>query len=282
MIKVEAEDIIILDEIEEPKLIHCCRCGRDNQVASASDDWLCADCAHMESTRLSRLSQNNTDWLAIADQAGIELWQKQPAETAWEYAVWSAYRDMYPAARPQYRDAARTCNTSTAVAKRLSMKWSWAARMNKWIEHVDAEMLLDKKNLIIDMNNKHVTLASKMADKISKALEALDPAFMKPNEITQMVKAMTEMERKAKADLVDVEEQKLSIVKPNTAAGLKKTEVKTSDLGEIVGVLAQAGVLGDITRIGVKQTDSSGVSTELVAETSEKEEKEYEENFEQC
>ena len=47
---------------------------------------------------------------------------------------------------------------------------------------------------------------------------------------------------------------------------LKKAPTKQSDLSEVVGILLKAGALGDITQIGVKQTETKTTTTQVVVQ----------------
>ena len=97
----------------------------------------------------------------------------------------------------------------------------------------------------------------------SEALKYLDASTMSAKDITSMLRTMVDIENKARLDQLQNDEKLAEVNSAAENPNLKTVESKQSDLGEIIGVLASAGVLGDITRIGVKAG-----RTEVVAEVN--------------
>lgn len=244
---------------------HCAHCGRTGVIRSRHNKHMCVDCERAWHNRMHALRDTNRDWMTIAKQAGLELWERQPGETQWEYEIWQCYRDQYPQQKPSLADVARTLALPRNVVNTVATRWQYVTRLQSWVRSVDIKLVNDRRQAIADMHTAHLDLARKMSEKASEALKYLDASTMSAKDITSMLRTMVDIENKARLDQLHNDEK---IAEVNSAAenpNLKTVESKQSDLGEIIGVLASAGVLGDITRIGVK---SGHGNTEVVAEVN--------------
>lgn len=216
---------------------------------------VCADCSSLERDRELQL-QRNVNWIDFAEDNGIALYERQPGETDKDYGLWVIYRDMYPTEKPSLAKAAERHGVSYSTFKKASAKWSFAARMQAWIQHTDELLLNERRNDIISMNEQHMSMAMRLNAKISQAIDGLDPQYLAPKDINGLMKTAAELERKAKMDQMEI----IAAGNPNSGndenPNLRKTDVKTSDIGEILGILGKAGVMGDF---GVKQTTTTEV-----------------------
>jgi len=240
------------------ELITCRRCAQE-KPAHRDNPHLCDECVKAENNRVSYFRRNNADWMEIAKEADLQLWERQPAETDHEYHVWLAYRDAYPGKRPSYRDAAIQVGTSVNAVKKIAARWNFPMRLQAWAKYVDEITLAERTKQIKEMNKAHVDMAAALRDKLKKAIDNIDPYSLTPKEISQMLKIATEIERKAQ--LHEVPQTPVAAI-DDTSPDLKKVSVKSSDLGEIVNILASAGVLNNF---GVRQT----VTTEVVVRDEE-------------
>jgi len=191
----------------------------------------------------------------VAKEADLELWERQPGETDWEYTVWMHYRDQYPGKKPSYRDVAEALGTSVAAVRKISSRWSFVARMQAWSKHVDDITLAERRDQIKRMNETHVRLAEKISLKLEKAIDNLDPVGMTAKEINGLFKTMAEVERKARLDQSAAAQ---GVADDNTPE-VKKTTTPTDQLEDVVAILAKTGVLQNI---GVRQTTTT--TTEVV------------------
>ena len=249
--------------IESTPVIKCPKCGQ-NKPSHHIDKHLCIDCSHAENNRITYYRQHQGDWIAEAKEQGIAPWLMQPGETQWEYSVWSAYRDSYPGKKPTYNQVAEQLNTSYNVVRKISQRWSFPARMQLWMSEVDRITMLQRKEEILGMNKEHIDMATKLRNKLSVAINAIDPATLKPSDIASLMKLSTELERKARLDTEAQEELRNNLLVDTNNPELKKAQTKQSDLGEVVQILMKAGALG---AIGVKET----TTREVVAHLSEEE-----------
>lgn len=256
-------------------LIDCPRCGQHKQ-AHHIDKHICVDCAHAENTRITYYRQHQSDWVAAAKEASIDVWLQQPGETQWEYTVWCAYRDSYPGKKPSYASVAQQLNTTANAVKKIAQRWSFQLRMQAWMSECDRITMAQRRQEILDMNAEHVSMAAKLRRKMNTAIDAIEPTMLKPGEIATLAKLATELERKARIDTISQEEMRRDLFVDNDNPEIKKSPTKQSDLGEVVNILAKAGVLGNITQIGVRETttttrevvakDDTGATAEIIQE----------------
>lgn len=263
---VDAKDLTDMEAVDVfGQGEHCAHCGRTGVIRSRSNKHMCVECERAWHNRMHALRDTNRDWMTIAKQAGLELWERQPGETQWEYEIWQCYRDQYPQQKPSLADVARTLALPRNVVNTVATRWQYVTRLQSWIRSVDIKLVNDRRQAIADMHTAHLDLARKMSEKASEALKYLDASTMSAKDITSMLRTMVDIENKARLDQLQNDEKLAEVNSAAENPNLKTVESKQSDLGEIVGVLAAAGVLGDITRIGVK---SGHGNTEVVAEVN--------------
>lgn len=246
------------DESMPVEMVHCPRCGQF-KPAHHIDKHLCIDCVNAENSRVTYYRQHQDDWIANAKENGVDLWLQQPGETQWEYTVWTAYRDAYPGKKPSYGDVARQLNTTYNSVKKIAQRWTFQLRMQAWMKYCDDLTMQQRRQEIIDMNKEHVDMAAKLRKKLDAAIESIDPLSLKPGEIASLAKLASEMERKARVDTIAQEELRRDSLVDTENPDLKKSPTKQADLSEVVGILLKAGALGDITQIGVRQTQTTEV-----------------------
>lgn len=230
----------------------CRRCNQEKEPHKTSPH-LCIDCVKAENNRVSFLRTQNADWTEIAAEADIDLWERQPAETDYEWSVWLRYRDAYPGKRPSYRGVSEELNTSVDAVKKVGNRWTFPARLQAWSRFMDNKILLKRQEEILTMNQHHVDMAVRLNSKISTAIDNIDPYEVSAKEIGSLIKTATELERKGRLDQV-VPGTGIAHTDVNTE--LKDTEVKDTEVEEILKILGKAGVLGNF---GVRQTTTEVV-----------------------
>lgn len=221
---------------------------------------MCVVCEKAENSRVTYYRQHQEDWVANAQESGIDLWLQQPGETQWEYTVWSAFRDSYPGRKPSYQDIAKKLATTYNVVRKIAQRWTFPIRMQAWMKYCDEVTIQQRRQEILDMNKDHVDMAAKLRQKLSTAIDQLDPMELKPAEVATLAKLAADMERKARLDTIDQEELRRGMMVEVDNPDLKKSPTKQADLSEVVGILLKAGALGDITQIGVRQTQTTEVA----------------------
>ena len=249
-----------MDELVE--IITCRQCGQQ-KPASHKSTHICVDCEKAYNNRYSYMRQHNADWLEVAKENGIELWERQPGETQLEWTIWQAYRDSYPGTKPSYKVVAAKVNSTYDFVKKTAARWSFQTRMQAWITECDRVTLAQRRQEVLDMNADHIAMASKLRDKLVVAIDSIDPVGLKPGEINSLMKTMAELERKARTDTMAVEAMRADGFVDADNPELKKSPTKQGDLGEVLSILMKAGALGDMSALGVRTTETK--VTEIIA-----------------
>lgn len=230
-------------------MIECPKCGQLG-YPKKNNPHICEDCARVEKQRENYIHTHNPGWMELAKDTGLELWERQPEETDREYQVWLCYRDAYPARKPTYGDIARQLNTTINVVKKVGQRWSFPTRMQAWVQHVDNITLRSRQEQIVAMNASHIALAEKARKKLESAIDFLDPACMKPGEVIQLGRFVTELERKARLDETVITPVQID----ENNAMMKKSVTPTEDMAEILKILVATGALDAASAVGIKQT----------------------------
>lgn len=267
---VAQEEMPMNIDLFAPEKITCARCGLE-ATANEHNHKLCDACVKADNNRYSYLRQLNPNWTQTAEEAGLELWERQPEENDSEYLIWSAYRDLYPSAKPTYRKAADLINFSLFAVQKVGRRWHFEVRMQAWAKHVDQLTIANRQQQIVDMNAKHVKMAQTINEKLEKAINMIEPELLKPMEIVNLMKMTTELERKARMDITQVDRPQVDDNNPM----LKKSSTKLDDMAEIVGILQQTGVLAAAMNVGIRKTETT--VTEVVVQGSNDEDYDGEE-----
>lgn len=247
------------------ELILCPRC-KQQKPADTRDRHICVDCAKAENSRYSylRVAQAN-DWIAQAADAGLDIWLQQPGETQWEYTVWLHYRDSYPGKKPTYSQVAKELGTTYNVVSKIARRWSFPTRMQAWITECDRITLAQRHSEILSMNATHISMAQRLNAKLGAAIDELDPITLKPSDIATLARVAADLERKARVDTLEHGALLSEVNKDMDNPELRKSPTKQNDLGEVVQILLQAGALGSVTQIGVRETTETKTTREFVA-----------------
>lgn len=230
-------------------MIVCKGCGMETEPHK-SDPNRCDACVKAEGSRITHLRQHNYNWMDVAKEAELEVWERQPEETDREWQVWLAYRDAYPSVRPTFRLVAEQLDLTVNVVNKVAQRWSFPLRLQAWAKHCDTLTMKKREQEIIAMNEQHTSMASKLNEKLAKAIEKLDPYALTPKEIQGMMKVATDLERKARLDQPITTPVVINDENPD----LKEATVPTEQLSEIVSILGKAGVLSNF---GIRQTKTT-------------------------
>ena len=240
------------------EMITCRQCGQLKPASRSTPGW-CEDCEKAYNNRMSYRRNQNGDWMEVAKDSGLEIYERQPGETQLEWSIWLAYRDSYPGAKPSYKGVAEKVGTTYNYVRTTAARWNYNIRMQAWMTECDKITMAQRRQEILDMNKEHIDMAAKLRGKLNQAIEQIDPYELRPAEINALMKTATELERKARVDDLSQEAMLRESFVDNENPELKKSPTKQNDLGEVVNILLQAGVLGDITTIGVRKTETTEV-----------------------
>lgn len=251
-----------MDELVE--IITCRQCGQQKPASPRTPHW-CVDCEKAYNNRYSFMRAQNADWMEVAKENGIELWEHQPGETQLEWSIWLAYRDSYPGTKPSYKVVAEKVGSTYDFVRKTAARWSFQTRMQAWITECDRITLAQRRQEVLDMNADHISMASKLREKLNTAIDNIDPLELKPGELNSLMKTMAELERKARTDTMTIETMRAEGFVDADNPELKKSPTKQGDLSEVLSILMKAGALGDVGALGVRQTETK--VTEIVAKS---------------
>jgi len=237
------------------EMVQCKQCGQLKPVGN-TPGW-CSDCEKAYNNRMSYRRSHQGDWMEIAKDSGLEIWERQPGETQLEWSIWQAYRDSYPGAKPSYKGVAEKVGSTFNYVRSVAARWNFNIRMQAWITECDKLTIAQRRREVLSMNQDHISMAAKLREKLSRAIDNIDPYDLKPAEINALMKTATELEKKARIDTVDQELMIREQFVDNENPDIKKSPTKQSDLSEVVQILLNAGALGDITQIGVRKTETT-------------------------
>ncbi len=257
------EEKRMIEFVARRPLITCRRCGGENVEAYTPTASICEACAFEDNTRMLSLRRDNSGWMQLAADSGLDLWDQQPEETDWEHEIWAEYMRCYPGAKPTYGDLADRLGVSRGVVVSAARRWDYAARMQAWMQHVDAETLAQRRAAGVTANAAYISMAETLREKMRHAIDVIVPETLRPAEINALVKTAFDLEKKAGLDQESLVATGREAWVDEGAKELKKSDTPTSDLAEVIAILAKAGALGDITRIGVRKTEV----TETIVET---------------
>lgn len=217
----------------------CADCGISGlENRSPKDPLFCNACYAKRNTRSALARRTNDNWQEQSEALGLALYERQPEETDDEWLIWSTYRSYYPLKLPTWTALAKKCGCSVAKVTKTAQRWSFKARMIAWARLVDADNQESRIVAAREMSNRQLKMAKTIQEKLSSAIDQLDPSLLRPNEIVSLLKASTDLEQRLRATREEkVESTALetkSIVKPKT---------KAEDLQEVLEILQSTGVM---------------------------------------
>lgn len=234
-------------EIQKGPMWQCKVCkGIEGQ--SIGNPELCRDCFATQSQNMALARKTNANWMEEAKELGIALFERQPEETDTEWRIWEAYRSYYPLKLPTYSELAKQTGHGVPTVVKAASKWSYKVRLIAWSKYTDADIQAERVTAIRAMNQKQLRISENILSKLERAVELLDPAMMRPGEITSMFKVATDLEQKITTYVAE------SVANEDIDSKRQTTITKAEDLNEVVKILQEAGVLGKNSVVGIEQT----------------------------
>lgn len=253
--KTDKSDIMLVESYTGP-LWRCEKCG-SLADQSPTDKRYCIACVDKEAQNSAVAKRVNSGWMEQSEELGLAIFERQPEETDTEWRVWTAYRGHYPLKMPTWAELAAETGHAVATVIKAATKWSYRVRLVAWARVTDAEIQEKRIAAIKEMNSKQLTMSQTIQSKLQAAIDNIDPALLRPNEIVNLFKVATELERKITTYIDDTVESDA------IAAKAKQVSLtKPEDLGEVVAILQKTGVLQGHT-IGIEQT------TRIIAKENE-------------
>lgn len=138
-------------------------------------------------------------------------WERQPNETPKAFDAFSVFRDLDPQTRSGVIVAERL-GKSYSLMQKWSQKYGWVARAAAWDEEKDrVKREAEQKAQIEDikkMRKRHTAVAVKMIETAEAALKVIDPADVKPADVTRLMDSATKIERISRGDVGEVIEER--------------------------------------------------------------------------
>jgi hypothetical protein len=100
-------------------------------------------------------------------------WERQPGETARQFAVFREYRDMHPLDR-SLAEVGQKLGISTSYAERLSARFAWVDRVAAFDAEQDRLAQTTRVRRIQEMNDRHAEISTAALGKVAAGLQALD------------------------------------------------------------------------------------------------------------
>lgn len=179
-------------------------------------------------------------WEDLSVELGLALYERQPEETDREWTVWVKYRSYYPLPVPTWSVLARELGLSVAFVTNTSRKWNFRSRMIQWAKRVDSEDQEKRIVAIRAMNEKQLSMAQRLQDKVSQAIDTIEPALLRPSEVVNLGKFAVELER----HINEYREEKVETDVSGSASAAAPPAKKTEDLVEVMKILQQTGIVG--------------------------------------
>ncbi len=228
----------------------CEECG--TQVdRSAREPRLCNRCYIKAKEARALATRTNEGWQELAQSLGLAIYERQPEETDLEWRIWEKYRSYYPLALPTWGKLAEAVGCSVSAVTRAANRWNYRARMVAWAQFADGENQEKRIAAIKEMNAKQLDMSQRLLQKVSDGIDQIDPALLRPSELVNLMKLSVELERK----ITTYVEEKVESTAVQTQSK-EKPKTKAEDLSEVLGILAQTGVLPAADKkkvVGVEQ-----------------------------
>lgn len=239
----------------------CMNCGAST-VPSKKNPQLCVNCYEKSVQNTKLAERTNEGWMEQSEQLGLAIYERQPEETDEEWRIWEKYRSYYPLQLPTWTALAKACGCSVVKVTKAAQRWNFKARMVAWARFIDGDNQEKRIVAIRAMNEKQLSMAQRLQDKISEAIDQIDPALLRPNEINNLMKLATDLERRITTE--QEEKVESTALEAKTVA---RPKTKAEDMAEVLCILQDTGVMpGGKKIVGVetkttmliKEDDSNG------------------------
>ena len=142
----------------------------------------------------------------MAKNDEIELWERQPEESAKAWEAFVIYRDL--GLQRSLRKVAEELSKSETLMKRWSKQYDWPKRAQAWDAEQDRISRAAQVEEIKKMRRRHAKIAETAMDKISAALERLDPEDISNSDIARLMSEASKLERLSRGDVGEVIEER--------------------------------------------------------------------------
>ena len=101
----------------------------------------------------------------------VKPWERQPGEGTRAFAAFVAYRDVGDSR--SYTGVAQKLNKSRTLVARWGARWRWQDRLSAWERNLEYERQVAHRKAIIEMNERHLTIARQCQQKVLGKLRSI-------------------------------------------------------------------------------------------------------------
>lgn len=134
------------------------------------------------------------------------LWDRQPGESAKAFEAFTVYRDLGPSR--SIVKTGRKLGKNRVTLEQWSSKFSWVERSAAWDGEQDRVARQAQLDEIKKMRKRHAQVAKKALEKISQALDMMDPEGMSDSGMARLMDTASKLERISRGDVGDVIEER--------------------------------------------------------------------------
>lgn len=122
-------------------------------------------------------------------------WERTTDETPQAWEAFTAYRDLGIAR--SLAKVGKALGKSTTLIEGWSVRHGWVARVEAWDAEQDRDRRAEHAESLASMTTRHVTVAQKMLDIVTKRLETLRPEDLTPHQLARLARDAVSIERMA-------------------------------------------------------------------------------------
>ena len=142
-----------------------------------------------------------------------ELLERLPQESMKAYAAFCAYRDLGP--DRSMAKAGEVLGKSQGLMEGWSAAYDWVKRATAWDDEQDRVARKAQMDEIKKMRVRHAKIAQKALDKVSAALDKVNPDAMTNADMARLMDVASKLERLSRGDVGEVVEERDGGQAPN-------------------------------------------------------------------
>lgn len=162
---------------------------------------------------------------------GKPVWERMEGESSEQFAAFQVYRDLNPMTRSvaetwrllrELRQEALNIKRRArglpdrafrpkAYNSRLeiwSREWSWVDRAERYDEFLDRQRIASRVKEVMDMSNRHITMAGLLQNKAVKRLKEMTDGELTPRLVLEYISESIKIERGARGEIPEFFKQK--------------------------------------------------------------------------
>lgn len=140
----------------------------------------------------------------------MELWERQPGESAKAFHAFTLYRDLgHERSVSKVAQIYRPGRNLRSLMSRWSTKFNWVKRAEAYDDHMDKLSRKEAEKQVKDMKKRHITLGMALQTKAAEKLKDLKGKDMKVPDAIKALSEGVKLERLARGEATEKFEGKL-------------------------------------------------------------------------